>query len=387
MNMHSKNELTASVAPRYQCAGKLKKGQILDEYCQNTGFNRKYAIRKLQAELICPYARRKDRPRRRRPTQYGEIRWLVKKFWEAADYCCGWRLKAVLPTLIDKSTTYGEIAMNETERALLGQVSSATIDRMLVGELRLRRKKTNSQTHKGKVNGMIPFAIDQAVPTLAGILEIDLVAHCGGCAVGTFINTLSTTDFVTGWQESEAIMGKSKEAVREGLTRIKERLPFPLKGIDFDSGSEFVNDVMLAFSQEMRVALTKSRPYKKNDNAHIEQKNWTNVRRILGYCRFDSEAEQALMNDLYRNELRLYINFFLPSGKLISKERVGSKIKRKYDKPQTPYERILAREDVEDSAKQALIKTFDDLNPFELRRRIDKKLALLVSLAQKKGAA
>ena len=387
MNMHSKNELTASVAPRYQCAGKLKKGQILDEYCQNTGFNRKYAIRKLQAELIFPYARRKGKLRRRRPTQYGEIRWLIKKFWEAADYCCGWRLKAALPTLIDKSTTYGEIAMNETEQVLLRRVSSATIDRMLVGEIRLRRKKTNSQTRKGKVNGMIPFAIDQAVPTMTGILEIDLVAHCGGCAVGTFINTLSTTDFVTGWQESEAIMGKSKEAVRKGLTQIKERLPFPLKGIDFDSGSEFVNDVMLAFSQEMRIALTKSRPYKKNDNAHIEQKNWTNVRRILGYCRFDSEAEQALMNDLYRNELRLYINYFLPSGKLISKERVGSKIKRKYDKPQTPYERILAREEVEDSVKQGFIKTFDDLNPFELRRRIDKKLSLLVSLAQKKGAA
>jgi hypothetical protein len=386
MDMHSKNELTTAVAPRYLQASKQEKHFILDEYCVNAGLNRKYAIRKLKRDFLDPPNERRFR-KRNRPSTYGEVHTPLVALWETADSPCGWRLKELLPHLIQKAISYDELPLSEEQIALLLSISSSTIDRMLKGQWRMKRKKTNSQTRKGSPYSMIPFAVDLEEVCTVGILEIDLVAHCGGSAVGTFVNTLSTTEFISGWQESEAIMGKHKEAVRAGLVEIQKRLPIPLKGIDFDSGSEFVNDVIWQFCQEMKLTISKSRPYTKNDNAHIEQKNWTNVRRVIGYLRFETEEERELLNDLYRHELRLYINFFLPSGKLISKQRVGSKVKRIYDKPKTPYHRILERNDVDPANKRKLRAIYDELNPFELKRRIDDKLAKLVSLIQRKGAA
>jgi len=386
MDMHSKNQLTAAVAPRYIQVSKIEKHVILDEYCANTGLNRNYATRKLKREFLDPPEERSVR-KRNRPSIYGEVLAPLITLWETADSPCGWRLKELLPDLIQKAISYDELPVSEEQIALLLSISSSTIDRMLKGQWRLKRKKTNSQTRKGNPYTMIPFAVDCGKVCSIGILEIDLVAHCGGSAVGRFVNTLSTTEFITGWQESEAIMGKHKEAVRAGLVEIQKRLPIPLKGIDFDSGSEFVNDVIWQFCQEMKLTISKSRPYTKNDNAHIEQKNWTNVRRVIGYLRFDTEEELKLLNDLYRNELRLYINFFQPSGKLISKQRVGSRVKRVYDKPKTPYRRILERDDVDPANKRKLKAIYDELNPFELKRRIDDKLAKLVSLTQRKGAA
>jgi hypothetical protein len=204
--------------------------------------------------------------------------------------------------------------------------------------------------------------------------------------MGPFVNTLSTTDIITGWQESEAIMGKGQQAVEEALRTIQERLPFPLKGIDADNGTEFINDTLWRFTREMRITFTRSRPYKKNDNAHIEQKNWMNVRRQIGYLRFDTEEARALLNGLYRNELRFYINFFQPSVKLISKERLGSKVKKIYDKPKTPYRRLLERDDIAEDVKERLRSIYQELNPFELKRRIDHKLHLLIQLARKAAA-
>jgi len=386
MDMHSKNELTAAVAPRYFKATKQEKRLMLDEYCANTGLDRKYTSRKMKKDFLDPPEERRTR-KRNRPSTYGVVLTPLVALWQIADCLCGWRLKEQLPVLIQKATSFDELPLSEQQTVLLQSISPATIDRMLKGQWRLKRKKTNSQTKKGNPYSLIPFAVDLEKVCDVGILEIDLVAHCGGSAVGSFVNTLSTTEFTSGWQESEAIMGKHKEAVRAGLVEIQKRLPIPLKGIDFDSGSEFVNDVIWQFCQEMKLTISKSRPYTKNDNAHIEQKNWTNVRRIIGYLRLDTEEERDLLNDLYRNELRLYINFFQPSGKLISKQRVGSKVKRIYDKPKTPYQRLLERDDVDPANKRKLRAIYDELNPFELKRRIDDKLAKLVSLAQRKGAA
>lgn len=385
--MQSRNELTEVVAPRYQKATKAEKGVILSEYCSNTGFHRKYAIRKLTLERHYPYEeRKKEKKKRNKPSRYTIIRAPLKYLWETADYPCGSRLKEMLPDYLSKTKQFDEIPLLAEQIEKMIEVSPATIDRILAKEIRLKRKKTNSQTRKGNPYSLIPFAIDCEKVNCPGMLEIDLVAHCGGVGMGTFVNTLSTTDFLTGWQESEAILGKNKEAVRSALIEIEKRLPFPLKGIDFDSGSEFVNDVIYKFCQEMRIAISKSRPYKKNDNAHIEQKNWTNVRRIIGYLRFDTEEARELLNDLYRNELRLYINFFQPSVQLIRKERTGSKVKRIYDKAKTPYRRIMEREDISQDVKERLTRIYADLNPFELKRTIDQKLQLLIQLAGKAAA-
>jgi hypothetical protein len=293
----------------------------------------------------------------------------------------------MLPKLLEQAHHWKELAMSEEQRQLLLTITPATIDRILKHEPRLRSRKINSQTRAGRGFLAIPYACDERRQTVPGFLEIDLVAHGGASSMGLFLNTLNTTDYETGWYEAEAIMGKSQEAVHAALMRIHQRLPFALKGIDADSGSEFINEKIKAYAESVQISFTRSRPYKKNDNAHIEQKNWTNVRRIIGYLRFDTKEAQVLLNDLYRNELRLYINFFVASQKLISKERVGSKIKRKYDKAQSPYQRLLARDDVHPILKEDLKKTYHTLNVFALKRSIDKKIEKLFTLVRKDSVA
>src|SRR5258708_14644627 len=189
--------------------------------------------------------------------------------------------------------------------------------------------------------------------------------------MGEFINTHNSTDMIIGWYEAEAIMGKSQRAVDEAIRQIEQRLPFTLKGIDSDNGTEFINGTLKRYAESRKITFTRSRPYKKNDNAHIEQKNFTHVRKIIGYARFDTKEQQDMLNDLYRNELRLFINFFQPSQKLIKKERIGSKIKRIYDTPKTPYQRVLENKDIPEEVKQKLREQYNTVNPFALKRSID----------------
>lgn len=376
MDMHSRRELTTIVARRYFGANKKDKSVILDEFCLNCAYERKYAIKLLRKTFIYGSKRRKQR--RTKPSRYLPIKPTMKTLWEVCDYPSGTRLHAIMPMVVATGIKYGEIRPNLKQQALLEQISIATVDRMLKSEIRLKRRRINGQTKGGKLKYEIPFAIDSEEIIAPGTLEINLVVHCGQSAMGEFINTLNSTDIVTGWYEAEAIMGKSQRAVDAALEQIAKRLPFPLSGIDSDNGTEFINWNLKRWAQRRRITFTRSRPYKKNDNAHIEQKNFTHVRKIIGYMRLDTKQQQDMLNDLYRNELRLYINFFQPSQKLVKKERDGSRIKRVYDTPKTPYQRVLDNPDVPDTIKRKLKAQYTQLNVFALKRTIDRKLKFIV---------
>ena len=221
--------------------------------------------------------------------------------------------------------------------------------------------------------------------TRLGNIQIDLVEHCGQSVRGEYIHTLSSTDVSTGWWEGEAVMGRSQEAVFDGLKRVRNRFPFSLKEIHSDNGTEFINWHLFRYTAKEDLGFSRSRPNKKNDNCFVEQKNWTHVKKFVGYFRYDTEKELGILNDLYRNELRLYKNFFQPVIKLVSKERKGGRISRKYDYPQTPYRRVIDSSESEGKLKQELKKVYISLNPAQLRRSIDEKLNKLYMIYRHKN--
>lgn len=376
--MHSRVQLTIAIAPRYFEASKKDKSVILQEFCLNTGYERKYAIKRLRMAYLNPKLLTRKKQRRKKASKYMIIKSTLKNLWEVSDNASAARLHAIMPELINKGIHYQEIYPNQKQQELLFKISASSIGRLLKDEERIRYRRINGQTKSGKLKFEIPFAIDSDRITRPGTLEIDLVVHCGSSTMGHFINTLNSTDIITCWYEAEGIMGKSQRAVNAAMEEIEKRLPFKLEGIDSDNGSEFINANLKRFADNRKITFTRSRPYKKNDNAHIEQKNHTHVRKIIGYLRLDTQEQLDLLNDLYRNELRLYINFFQPSQKLVEKKRVGSKIKRKYDKPQTPYQRVLSNPNIPDSDKQKLREFYETLNPFELKRQIDKKIRRII---------
>jgi hypothetical protein len=219
-----------------------------------------------------------------------------------------------------------------------------------------------------------------------GYLELDLVVHCGSSTLGEYVNTLSTTEISTGWWEGKAIMGKAQSRTFEALKEIKDRTPFVWKGVDSDNGQEFINDLLYRYCGQQELEFTRSRPNKKNDNAYIEQKNWTHVRKVLGYLRYDTVDELAIINDLYSCDVRLYMNFFRPVMKLVSKERIGGHLKRKYDVPKTPYGRLLESGQVSEETKQRLQVIYKSLNPAQVKRNIEAGLQRLYRAYQgKKG--
>lgn len=232
----------------------------------------------------------------------------------------------------------------------------------------------------------IPIRLTQWDTGVVGYVEIDFVVHCGASVLGEYVNTLSTTEISSGWWEGEAIMGRSQEHSFWALKEIRKRTSFDWKGIDSDNGPEFINQILYNYCQREKLEFTRSREYKKNDNAYIEQKNWTHVRKVFGYLRYDTYEEMAIMNDLYHNELRLYKNFFQPVMKLKSKERVGGKVKRKYEASKTPYQRLMESGQIRDEVKDELKGIYLSLNPAELKRNIDAKLAELYKAYEgKKG--
>jgi hypothetical protein len=217
--------------------------------------------------------------------------------------------------------------------------------------------------------------------TVPGFTEVDLVAHSGECGEGEFVHSLNQTDIHTTWVETRAVLGRGQAGVQQALAEMRHALPFALRGIDSDNGSEFINAHLYRYCQAEGIQFTRGRPYKKDDNAHVEQKNWTHVRKLLGYVRYDSPEAREAMNDLYRNELRLFQNLFLPSVKLVKKVRVGSRVRRVYDRPQTPLERVLACPEADPGKVAQLRALRDRLDPFALAQAIDEKLTRLYALA------
>lgn len=254
----------------------------------------------------------------------------------------------------------------------------------MLSNIRVKYNKRGLSTTKpgSLLKKQIPIKTEQWDESRPGFLETDLVAHCGSSTYGPFVNTIDTVDIATGWTEQRAAWGKSQDAVIEQIKDIENSMPFPILGFDCDNGSEFINHHLMRYflHRKTPIQFTRSRSYKKNDNAHIEQKNWTHVREWLGYERFDKPGIVPLLNNLYKTEWRLFHNFFCPSMKLISKQRVKSKTIKKHDVPKTPFQRILESKHVSNDVKKQLKATFDTLDPFILRKAIKTKIKKVFSV-------
>ena len=381
MSLKSKNELVEAVRPRYLKANKFEKQKILDEFTSATGYHRKHAIRVLKNKVQVQN-RLTGKTKTYKSLYRGEVVQVLEQIWEIYGRICSKRLQPFLPEAIKVLERCEEIELAPDTKELLLKISSASIDRCL-RPVRLQTPHGLSTTKPGSLlKNQIPVRTftewDEERP---GFLEIDLVAHCGHTPEGQFLCTLTCTDLCTGWTDVTALLHRSQEAVSEAIQRMRQRLPFPLLGIDSDNGGEFINDLLYRYCREAQITFTRSRPYQKNDQAHVEQKNWSVVRHTVGYDRWETEQQLALLESIYE-DLRPYINFFQPSLKLIAKERLGTKTIKRYDLAKTPYQRVLERKDISLPAKAQLMNWYLQLNPAELRRRINQKTAKLWKISR-----
>jgi len=338
MSIRSRAEYYKTVVKRYRKSDKKKKSQVLDEFCEVCGYNRKYAIRKLNS-------RRRNRRGRRpgRPKQYKDPILLNVLFdmWEKQNLPCSKRLKAAMPLWLP---FYEDRPLSDKIKSQLLTMSPATIDRLMVKMRKKIGKLGLATTKPGSIlKAHIPIKTGQWDETHPGYLESDTVAHCGTSIAGSFVYTVNTVDIATGWTEQRALWGKGYQGMFYALKSIESCLPFPILGFDCDNGTEFLNWHIYKYFTNRRspVQFTRSRPYKKNDNAHIEEKNWSIIRQYLGYNRFDRVEFVDELNQIYNSEWRLFMNFFRPSSKLQKKIRVNGKMKKVYDNPKTPYQRLL----------------------------------------------
>lgn len=383
--MAEKHAVTRKLAEEYRRAAKGRKGEILDTLCSITGYSRDHGARLLRAGP--PAKDHKKRKRRSRPKTYdADVLFALRRIWATLDGICGKRLHAALPEIVGVMERCGELSISGAVRAKLLAVSAATIDRMLAPDRARLELKGRPGTKPGTLlKHQIPVRTfadwDDARP---GFVEIDLVGHEGGVLRGEYCQTLDVTDVATGWTETRAVKNKAQVHVFAAIRQIREALPFPLRGIDSDNGSEFINNELKRYCEDKRITFTRSRAYRKNDGCYVEQKNWSVVRRNVGYARFDTPEELAVLNELYA-VLRDHTNFFMPSAKLLSKTRDGARVTKRYDTPMTPYARVLASDHVTEAAKRRLTGHYSTLNPTALRRRLtelQRRLYELVALKE-----
>ena len=374
MSQRSKRELLEEIRPRYLKAKRSEKATILDEFVAVTSYHRKYATR------ILKHGRPRQSGKKHgfHKIYQGEVMVALEQIWEVCGRICSKRLQPFLPEMVKVLERCGELRLTEQTKMLLLQMSRSTIDRCL-GPVRFEHPSHGLSTTKPgsllkkaiPVRTYTPWDEDQP-----GFLEIDLVAHCGGTMEGQFLYTLTCVDLSTGWIECLAVRRRTEQAVFEAIQAMRTYLPFLLLGIDSDNGSEFINDLLYQYCLSEKITFTRSRPYQKNDQAHVEQKNWSVVRRLIGYDRFETEEEYLLLQSIYA-DLRLYANFFQPVLKLVSKEHVDKKLVKRYDTAATPFQRILAAKEIPLETKARLTNLYVQLNPVQLRTSIDEKVAKL----------
>ena len=383
MTRRSTLEYAQAIWPRYLRVSKGEKGKILDEFMQVTGLHRKAAIR-----LINRVDRPRTGKRRGRPRRYGpDVAGMLKVIWEASDRLCSKRLWPFLPEMVKVLRQHNEQRINAFLEGQLCQMSPSTIDRLLRPYRRIGGRKSPSTTRPGSLlKSCIPirtFADWQE--NKPGFIETDLVAHCGESAEGFYLNTLCAVDVASGWTECLPVWGKWQEKVRQSIHRMRQHLPLPLLGIDSDNGSEFINRCLYNYCRDEKITFTRSRSYKKNDSCHVEQKNGNVVRRFVGYDRYASKAAFECLGRVY-DMVRLYINFFQPTMKLVSKTRHGARVHKTYDTARTPYQRLV-KSGVLTEAKQAeLATTYHGLNPVLLLNQINGNLEKLWRLAEHTGS-
>ena len=376
MSQRSKRELLHTIRPRYLKANKVGKTRILDEFVAATDYHRKYANLLLK-KGPGPKGRKK---KGRRKVYQGEVVQVLIQVWEICGRICSKRLHPFLPEIVAVLERHDELHLSSETKGLLLRMSRSTIDRCLQ-PARFEQRRGLSTTKPGSLlKKAIPVRTyaqwDDARP---GFVEMDLVAHCGETTAGQYINTLTVVDISTGWTECLAVYQKTQHAVFEAVLQLRHRLPFPLLGIDSDNGGEFINNILYRYCLAEQITFTRSRPYRKNDQAHVEQKNWSVVRRLIGYDRFETQDELNLLSAIYE-DLRLYVNFFQPVLKLIGKEQIDSRTVKRYDLAATPFRRVLASHDVSIEVKAKLIRLYFQLNPVTLRHKIDEDVARLWKL-------
>jgi hypothetical protein len=356
----SRRELVGAVGERYSSSSKIEKARILDEFVAVTKYHRKYAVRLLNGHE--PSTESSGRSRSR--LYDAAVREALVVLWETSDRLCGKRLRPLLPVLVPALERHGHLSLDDSVRRKLLAISSATIDRLLAEPRgRTGRKRP---ARKPAIRAAIPvrtFADWNEPPP--GYMEGDLVAHCGDVAAGAFAHTLVLTDIDTGWTECLALLVREGTLIADALDRLRETMPFPLRGFDSDNGSEFVNDVMLTFCRDNGIEFTRSRPHHKNDQAWVEQKNGSVVRRFVGYGRIEGVRAVDTLSRLY-GVTRLFVNFFQPSFKLAYKERVGARIRKHYHKPETPCSRLLASVHISEAMKDRLRGVAMMLDPLKL---------------------
>jgi len=383
--MNARNQYLKVLQEKYFMA-KSRKGKsfILDEYCGNTCQNRKYVIRKIRSPISLTVKRRGGKE----IIYDGYVKAALAKVWDIFDEPCGQRLAPLLKTEINRLRQQEEIFVSNEVAEKLKRISPRTIDRALKHQkqaLHLNRKYR--QKRNPLIYQKIPVKAGGWDRTLPGQVQVDLVEHCGSSASGPYENTLSCAEIAFGWWEGEGVLGSGQETSCNALDRARKRMPFKWVHVHPDNGSSFINWHLLKYCEMKGIQFSRSRPYKKNDNCFVEQKNSTHVRNVIGHLRYDTEKELEIINSLYRNELRLYKNFFQPVMKLKEKIRDKGKVHRKYDTPKTPYQRIMESEYIPQETKDKLTKIYLSLNPAELKRGIDKKVHMLFKAYEEKQGA
>jgi hypothetical protein len=389
LDMRTRKTLVKEVASRYRRARKKDRGRLLDEFVALTGYNRCYAARVLRDsdrgryQLPARCRRGGNRGRRRK---YGDqVLGPLRKIWGILDFACGKRLISNIDEMVSILMKWKELDVPDEVRQLLAAMSASTADRLLASDRKRLELKGRSGTKPGSLlKHKIPICTfadwDDAE---VGFLQVDLVGHDGGNSRGDFCQSLSATDVATGWTELRGLRNKAQIWTFEALKDIREHLPFPLLGINSDTGSEFINNHLYCYCKREKITFTRCRQGRKNDNCYVEQKNYTAVRQTVGYFRYDTDKELDLLKRIY-SIWRLYANFFLPQMKLLEKIREGSKVRKRHDRPQTPYARILASKQVSQEVKRALRKQYAWLNPAKLRRDMLKLQNRLYRVAASK---
>lgn len=376
MSQVSKREYLIELKKKYRKSRKKVKGQLLDDLCDFTGYNRKYAIELIHRPLPAKWKHSRVRAR-----TYGlEVIGALLKLWEVANGICGERFHPFIPELLEKMIECQEISVGQMVKEKLLKISLTTVKRAIATKKRRSFLKIGGSTRPGSLlKSQISVRYGRWDEVDPGWCETDTVAHGGGDPSGDFLYSLDVIDINSGWSEQAAIWGKGERATTEQMAKISQRLPFKLCGLDPDNGSEFINWQLHRYCQKNKINLTRSRPYHKNDNAHVEQKNYTAIRQLIGYERFDQPRQQAMLNDLYANEWRMYLNFFQPTMKLKKKieDTARGKTRKHYFQATTPYQRLIAHPSVAEEQKQLLQSTYRSLNPIKLLAEIKRKLAAI----------
>ena len=381
--MHSREQYLAALREEYLRGTKKQKTKLLNEARKRTHLNRKVLIRKLSQ---IPAAVGKKRKRTRKPKYGAEVKAPLAKIWELFDFPCGQRMAAVLREQVEKLRAGGDLQCSVKVAELLRRMSPKTIDRLLAREREVRSLK---QHRRPPVHPLLY----QRVPTKTaaewdrqqvGNLQLDYVLHCGRSAAGEYVVTLSATDIATGWWEGSAQMGRSQHATQESVERILQRMPFRVLEVHPDNDSGILNDLLWNYFRKRRIGMSRSRPYMKNDNAWVEQKNFTHVRKLVGYGRFTTAAQLEVFGQLYEAAAD-FRNFLQPAIKLKEKVRVVGKVKRVYEEPRTPYQRLLELGKLKPKQQRELAARYQAINPVQLRRRIEELRTKLFGLLESEG--